>query len=450
MVTTYAEAIDFIHGRMVWKKTPTFDRMDALLDALGNPQNTIKGIHITGTNGKGSTTAYLRDILINSGLSVGTYTSPFITKFNERISVNGEMISDTELLELVQQIEPFVIAMDASESEGGPTEFEVITAMMFLYFATHPVDIVIIEVGIGGLFDSTNVFTPILSIITSVGYDHMHVLGNSLTAIAQQKAAIIKPHVPVIYGGHADDEAGTVIKATAHQLNVPFWSFDDMTITLEKGQNIWHEAFNWTLKDDILSMINSRHLTDLEVNMLGKYQVENASLAILAFYYLTSIDFVTFNETVLFNSLKGTHWPGRFETLQIKPRIVIDGAHNVAAINGLQELFKRKFNQVDKITVIFAALADKEFAKMANELAQIPNVELIATEFIGPGKRTVVNEDEVAIQVNQPIKTASNWQDALKIAAKTTTENGFILLTGSLYFVSEVRAYFAEKNKYFG
>lgn len=446
MVTTYAEAIDFIHGRMVWKKTPTFDRMDALLAALGNPQNTIKGIHITGTNGKGSTTAYLRDVLVASGLSVGTYTSPFITKFNERIAVNGVMISDAELLALVQQIEPLVTAMDASEIEGGPTEFEVITAMMFLYFATHPVDVVIVEVGIGGLFDSTNVFTPILSIVTSVGFDHMHVLGNTLTAIAQQKAAIIKPGVPVIYGGHALDEAGSVIKATAHQLRVPFWSFDDFTMDLKTSLNPWHETFGWTLNADVLPLVGARQLPLVELKMLGKYQVENASLAILAYYYLANENIVTFNATVLLNALKNTNWPGRFETLKTNPRVVIDGAHNVAAINGLHELFDRKFTAMDKITIIFAALADKEFAKMADELASIPNVELIATEFAGPGKRNVVNEADVAAQVKHAIKTAPDWQSALVTAEATATENSFILLTGSLYFVSEVRAAFDEKK----
>lgn len=446
MVTTYEEAIDFIHGRMVWKKTPTFDRMDALLQALGNPQNTIKGIHITGTNGKGSTTAYLRDMLVASGLTVGTYTSPFITKFNERISVNGVMISDNELVTLVQQIEPLVLAMDVSEIEGGPTEFEVITAMMFLYFATHPVDVVIIEVGIGGLFDSTNVFTPILSIVTSVGFDHMHVLGNTLTAIAQQKAAIIKPGVPVIYGGHANDEAGTVIKATAHQLRVPFWSFDDMDITLVPTTNPWQENFSWTLHDCILPTMAVRQLPNVELGMLGKFQVENASLAILAYYYLANMNIVTFNDSIILSSLKNTKWAGRFETLQNKPRVVIDGAHNVAAIHGLHELFNRKFDKVAKITIIFAALADKEFAKMANELASIPNVELIATEFAGPGKRHVVNEAEVAKQVNQQIKTASDWQSALAMVESNAPENSFILLTGSLYFVSEVRAYFDEKK----
>lgn len=445
MIKTYDEAIDFIHGRAVWKKTPTFDRIDLLLEKLGNPQKSIKGIHITGTNGKGSTTAYLRDLLMNSGIQVGTYTSPFITKFNERISVNGEMISDATLLDLVQQIEPWVDELDESQIEGGPTEFEVITAMMFLYFAQHPVDLVIVEVGIGGLFDSTNVFTPVLSIITSVGFDHMHILGNTLTAIAQQKAAIMKPGVPVIYGGHRQDEAGTVIAATAHQLQVPFWSFDDLKIIVNDSYGAWYEDFDWQLKDNILSKIQPRLLTHLQTGMLGQYQIENASLAVLAYYYLANKKLVVFNENILRKTIASTMWAGRFERLQQTPTVVIDGAHNVAAVDGLSELFERKFTNVSKITIIFAALADKEFAKMANKLASVANVELIATEFAGPGKRMVVDEHEVAAQMNQRIKTAPNWQIALKNAKTQAQPDELIVLTGSLYFVSEVRNFFAKK-----
>lgn len=444
MIKTYDEAIKFIHGRAVWKKTPTFDRIDALLAALGNPQHTIKAAHITGTNGKGSTTAYLRDLLMQQGLTIGTYTSPFITRFNERISVNGTMISDAELLALVQAIEPIVLALDESELEGGPTEFEVITAMMFLYFAQHPVDLVIVEVGIGGLFDSTNVFTPVLSIITSVGFDHMHVLGNTLTAIAQQKAAIIKPGIPVIYGGHRYDEAGTVIGATAHQLQVPFWSFDDFKIEIKAHTDGWYEEFNWHLNDDILPTMQPRQLNNIRLGMLGKYQVENASLAILAYFYLASQGIVTVSESILQKTLAMTNWAGRFECLQEQPLVVIDGAHNVAAVDGLVELFNRKFNKLSKITVIFAALADKEFVKMATKLAAVKNVKLIATEFAGPGKRMVVDEHEVAAQVAN-IDTAQDWQTALVQTTAQAQPDELILLTGSLYFVSEVRNYFMAK-----
>lgn len=442
MIETYEEALNFIHGRAVWKKTPSFNRIDVLLQKLDNPQQKITGIHITGTNGKGSTTAYLRDLLMNSGLTVGTFTSPFITRFNERISVNGTMISDQVLLELVQQIAPLVVAMDSNPNDGGPTEFEVITAMMFLYFAQHPVDIVLIEVGIGGLFDSTNVFKPLLSIITSVGFDHMHVLGNTLTAIAQQKAAIIKPGVPVIYGGYQRDEAGTVMLATAHQLQVPCWTFDDFNGEITVNEHLTYEKFTWQATPQLAQNLAVDRLVDLQIKMLGKYQVENASLAILAYLYLAHIGIVRFNEQELRTSLMTTQWPGRFEILSHNPLVVIDGAHNVAAVDGLVELLARKFKQYQKITIIFAALADKEFGSMADKLTTLPNVELIATEFSGPGKRIVVSENEIAAKVHHKIKTATNWQKALTdvMAMKNTDE--MILVTGSLYFISEVRKNF--------
>lgn len=442
MIETYEEALDFIHGRAVWKKTPSFNRIDALLEQLDNPQQKITGIHITGTNGKGSTTAYLRDLLMNGGLTVGTFTSPFITRFNERISVNGVMISDQVLLELVKKIAPIVTVMDADSIDGGLTEFEIITAMMFLYFAQHPVDIVLVEVGIGGLFDSTNVFKPILSIVTSVGFDHMHVLGNTLTAIAQQKAAIMKPGVPVIYGGYRNDEAGTVMMATAHQLQVPCWTFDDFNSEIIVNDNTFYEKFTWQAKSYLAQSLAVERLTNLQIKMLGKYQVENASIAILAYLYLARKGIIDFDEQKLRNSLMVTQWPGRFEMLSRNPLVIIDGAHNVAAVEGLAELLKRKFKHYRKITIIFAALADKEFITMANKLANISNVELVATEFNGPGKRIVVNEKEVAAKVQYKIKMANDWRLALKAAMLTSNADEMILLTGSLYFVSEVRNFF--------
>lgn len=440
MIKTYQQAIDFIHGREIWKKTPTFNRMDELLLRLKNPQKKIKGIHVTGTNGKGSTTAYLRDILIKSGLTVGTYTSPFIIKFNDRISVNGNMISDDELLDLVQQIEPIVCQMDQKNSDG-LTEFEIITAMMFLYFAQNPVDIVIVEVGIGGLFDSTNVFTPILSIITSVGFDHTHVLGNTLTAIAQQKSAIIKPNVPVIYGGKKDDEAGSVVLATAHQLNTLALTFDDLKIDILKNDDMYHEKFDFYLKSNIFGN-KEFNIKNITLGMLGKYQIENASIAILAYCYLITKNVIKFNPDLVRDSLLSTSWPARFEVIKNNPNIIIDGAHNVPAIDGLVELLTRKFYKVNKITIIFSALADKDFIKMAQKLIDVKNVKLIATEFSGPTKRKIVNEETLAKELKTEIKTSSNWKKALDEALIDSKNNDIILLTGSLYFVSEVRNHF--------
>ncbi len=197
-VTTYQEALNFIHGRTKFKKSPQLDRMRLLTEKLGHPEKKFRSIHVTGTNGKGSTVAFLRELFLNQGLHVGTFTSPFMIKFNDRITFDGQMISDQELVELVRQIQPIVAQLDAqlAAKEGGPTEFEIITAIMFLYFAAKEPDIAIIEVGIGGKFDSTNVIDPLVSVITTVAHDHAKLLGKTLAEIAvSQKQGLLSPIV---------------------------------------------------------------------------------------------------------------------------------------------------------------------------------------------------------------------------------------------------------------
>ncbi|QBO37492.1 bifunctional folylpolyglutamate synthase/dihydrofolate synthase [Periweissella cryptocerci] len=443
MINNYDEAVAYIHSRSVWKKTPTFARITALLAALDNPQEKIKTVHITGTNGKGSTTAFLRNILQSNGLTVGTFTSPFITKFNERISLDGVMLSDEAILKLVQKIEPIVAELDEKLADGGPTEFEVITAMMFYYFATNPVDIVLVEVGIGGTWDSTNVITPLLSIITSVGMDHMHVLGNTLAEIADQKAGIIKPGVPVIYGGSVTDEAGKVIAEVAAKQASLLYTFDNLEIKLAKANYQWQEKFSWQLGDaELLSTMKPRKLPDTVISLLGEHQVANASLAILAYYYLASQHVVAFDVATLRAALFATTWPARFERLNDEPLVVIDGAHNVPAVTQLATLLQDHFATLDTIHVIFAALADKQFIEMAELLVAVPNVKLHATEFAGPGKRDIADEDLLAERFGDQIDTYETWPIALATVLDDLGDNDMILLTGSLYFVSEVRAYF--------
>ena len=200
MIESYAEALNFIHGRTKFKKIPTLDRMRLFLERLGNPQKGLKYVHVTGTNGKGSTVAMLRSMLMAAGLNVGSFTSPFITRFNERIALNAQPISDEDLTRLARKVEPVVQQLDQELPTGGPTEFEIDTAIMFCYFAEKQPDLVLLEVGIGGLYDSTNVITPLVSVITTVSWDHMKYLGDTLAKIAHQKAGIIKRGVPVVIG----------------------------------------------------------------------------------------------------------------------------------------------------------------------------------------------------------------------------------------------------------
>lgn len=200
-ISNYQQALSFIHGRTKFKKIPTLKRMRLFLQALGNPQDGLRYLHVTGTNGKGSVVAMTRNLLMAHGLTVGTFTSPFITRFNERISLDGHPIADDDLVRLTQRVAKVVDRLDQELPTGGPTEFEIDTAIMFCYFAEIKPDVVILEVGIGGTYDSTNVITdPVAVAITTVGYDHMKYLGSTLAAIATQKAGIIKEGRPVVVG----------------------------------------------------------------------------------------------------------------------------------------------------------------------------------------------------------------------------------------------------------
>ena len=271
MINSYEEALNFIHGRTQFKKIPTLKRMRRFLAELGNPQIGLNYIHVTGPNGKGSTVAMMRSMLIASGLTVGSFTSPYITHFNERIALDGQSISDQDLTRLTAKIEPVVAKLDQELASGGPTEFEIDTAIMFCYMAEQQPDVVLLEVGIGGLYDSTNVITPIASVITTVSWDHMKYLGNTLAQIASQKAGIIKEEVPVVIG-QLPAQALTVVTKQATENRAPLSELDrDFTATKING----HELRAKIRYQD--SQIG-RH--DFELGLGGDYQVENAGIAV--------------------------------------------------------------------------------------------------------------------------------------------------------------------------
>jgi len=437
MIDTYSAALAFIHGRTQFKKAPTLSRMRQFLHELGDPQLKVAGIHVAGTNGKGSTVANLRELFMADGLTVGTFTSPFIVRFNERISVDGTPISDEELVGLVQQIQPIVAKLDATLASGGPTEFEIITAMMFLYFAAQPIDIAIIEVGLGGLYDSTNVWTPAVSVITTIGYDHMQILGNTLTAIATQKAGIIKTQVPVIVG-KLPAEAQQVMIDTAMSKRAPLRTLGvDFTTKLLPPQG-WQERFNF---DGL-----EAHFKDLTTPLLGDYQVDNAAVAIaayLTYHQATQLPVVTSDVKA---AVAATQWPGRFERLNQDLLIMIDGAHNEPAVTELAATLSERFGQ-QTVYVIFAVLADKQHQQMIQTLGALPNVQLRLTQFEGPNaKRPATDPTMLAHEMpnGRTAEVFDNWQAALMQTLQEMSSDDALLLTGSLYFISDVRAYFKD------
>ncbi|MFB9770185.1 bifunctional folylpolyglutamate synthase/dihydrofolate synthase [Lactiplantibacillus modestisalitolerans] len=438
-MTDYQAALAFIHGRTQFKKIPTLARMRRFLAELGDPQTQVAGIHVAGTNGKGSTVADLRDLLMASGLTVGTFTSPFIVRFNERISVDGQPISDADLVALVARVKPVVAKLDAELSSGGPTEFEIITAMMFLYFATQPIDVAVIEVGIGGLYDSTNVWTPQVSVVTTIGYDHMQILGKTLTAIATQKAGIIKPGVPVVVG-KLPAEAQAVMVATATERGAALQTLgEDFTTHLLPAQG-WEERFNYDG--------STAHFKALTTPLLGDYQVDNAAVALTAYltYQRQTGGSVTPRDVK--TALATTQWPGRFERLNSDPLIIIDGAHNEPAMLELATTLKTRF-AYQTVYVIVAVLADKQHDQMIATLSELPNVHLLLTQFAGPSaKRPATRPAELKQELTRGRagEVFADWQSALVRATQEMSSDDVLLLTGSLYFISEVRAFFKTES----
>ncbi|MBS2771604.1 bifunctional folylpolyglutamate synthase/dihydrofolate synthase [Anoxybacillus rupiensis] len=428
MIQTYDEALKWIHQRLRLGIKPGLKRMEWMMDKLGHPERRVKAVHIAGTNGKGSTLCYLRQILQEAGYSVGTFTSPYVEQFNERISVNGQPISDAELLQLAQTIEPLAEELGKTEL-GEPTEFEIITAMMFYYFGKVNIqDVVVIETGLGGRFDSTNIIYPLLSIITNIGYDHMHILGETLEAIAFEKAGIIKPGVPVITAVEQPEalqvikERAAEAKAKAYILDRDFAAADFEPIETGEQFSVETPFAQYPL---------------LATTMFGAHQVKNAALAVMAADYLRTYYSFIIEESHIRSGIEQAQWLGRFERISNEPLMIIDGAHNEEGIQSLIETVKTHY--ADKaVHILFAALTDKPLNKMIQTLANMA-ASITFTSFDFPRAATAKQLEELCSHPNKAC--TENWQEWLTEKQEKYTEQDLFLITGSLYYISEVRKF---------
>lgn len=435
MITTYDEALAFIHGRTKFKKIPTLKRMRRFLKELGDPQEGLEYIHVTGTNGKGSTLAMMRSMLLASGLTVGSFTSPFITRFNERIELDGEPISDEDLVRLTDRVAGVVAKLDQLLPEGGPTEFEIDTAIMFLYMAEKRPDVVLLEVGIGGLYDSTNVIVPEVSVITTVGWDHMKYLGDTLAAIAEQKAGIIKQGRPVVIG-RLPASATTVVEQTAAAKDARLYALDrDFTVKKTAARRFFAPIIYSGL---------AVHRLRARLGLGGDYQVENAAVALTAVQLFLEADHYPLDRHALIAGLAETHWPGRLEVVNTEPLVLLDGAHNLPGVQALVKTIRDDFADRD-VYLLVAILADKQYELMLGELASLGNVHITVTHFAGPGpKRPSADLAAAARQIRAryPIQTAAQWQAGFQQVASGLSSEDVMIVTGSLYFISEVRHLF--------
>jgi dihydrofolate synthase/folylpolyglutamate synthase len=436
MLHSYEEARDWIHNQLPVGIKPGLVRMEWMMEQLNHPERRIKSIHVGGTNGKGSTVSYISNILQEADYVVGTFTSPYIEHFNERISINGEPISEEDFLAVSNIIKPLTEQLKDTEL-GCPTEFEVITAISMVYFAKLNIpDVVIFEVGLGGRLDSTNIIQPLLSVITNIGFDHMRFLGETISEIAYEKAGIIKPGMPILTASDNQEvlqifnETAESTNSKLYQLNRQF-QFEDYFPTEQGGQFTFSSVFD--------------RFEHLKIQMKGKHQIENASLALMAIIYLKKYYSFIIEEENIRKGLLNTKWIGRFEQVNDQPLVIIDGAHNLEGIKSLSQTLNSYY--ADKIIhVIFSALKDKPVKQMLNVLYENENIEHITfTSFNFP---RVFKARELFDQSSFTKKEyIEDFEDAIQSKLRNIEHpNEMLVITGSLYFISEVRNNFTQKK----
>ncbi|MDU2560205.1 MAG: folylpolyglutamate synthase/dihydrofolate synthase family protein [Streptococcus mitis] len=410
------------------------ERMVELLALRGNPHLKLKVIHIGGTNGKGSTIAFLKNMLEKLGLRVGVFSSPYLIHYTDQISINGESIPEARLETFMADYQS-LLEGEATANLQGTTEFEIITAIAYDYFASEQVDVVIMEVGMGGLLDSTNVCQPILTGITTIGLDHVALLGDSLEAIAEQKAGIIKQGIPLVTGRIAP-EALAVIDSIAATKNAPRIRYDRYYQVSHQKSVVTGEIF------DYASAVRQGRF---QTGLLGLHQIENAGMAIALLDTFCQEDGreLASNDLVS-QALEETRWPGRLEIVSREPLMILDGAHNPHAIKALVATLQERFADYHK-EILFTCIKTKALEDMLDLLGTMPDTELTLTHF-DDSRAT----DESVLEETAKSRNLSyqGWQDFLeqKLTDKKEEKKTVRIVTGSLYFLSQVRAYLMERK----
>ena len=409
----YTETLNFIHSFKGNGRRPQLERMRWLLKQAGNPQTHFPTVHIVGTNGKGSTTSYLQNILTKSGYQVGTFTSPYITRFNERISINGTEIPDKDLISLVAKAQVLLNDLEEHTDFDRPTEFELVTLLMFLYFDLKQVDMAIIEAGIGGRLDSTNVLSPELVICTSIGFDHTETLGDSLLDIANHKAGVMRKNTPILLG-RVSAEVEHFFNQKSHDLQAPLAVIDrEIQLLPKDNQTIQISYDHW-------------ESPNLKLPMLGQHQENNAGLAVTAAHLLAQT-FSKITDKSIQEGIEETHWPGRSEW--IGNNIYLDGAHNPQGIASLKQVLKDNFAN-RRVHILFAGLRRKPLADLLEELKDY-DITVTSFDFF---------EALPLDDYPKDFKRAADYRDWLAQAESANSDDLFVV-TGSLYFISEVRNY---------
>lgn len=415
------EVIEWVSEQLRFGIRPGLERMEAALNRLDNPHLKIQTIHIAGTNGKGSTVTYLRSVLQDAGYQVGTFTSPYIETFNERISLNGIPISDDDLAWCANVVKPVV--EEINQTPIGPfTEFEIITLISFIYFKHYQTDIVIYEVGLGGRFDATNVISPIVCGITNIGHDHEAILGDTLVKIAHEKLGIVKPTIP-LFTTEENEAVLEAFEVVTSKKKSPLIKALEVYTPTHVHLNQEGMQFDWP------------ELKGVHLAMKGAHQIKNATLAYAIVEYLKQKRIFSISDVNIYRGMKQAFWKGRFEVIHENPAIILDGAHNLEGMTQLCETVK-SFYPTQRRLFMVSVLKDKDYEKMFNLIDEVAD-HVYFTTFDYPRAQSAKEQHESYNRLNSSYE--EDFQELMDHLLGEVEVDECLVITGSLYFISEVR-----------
>jgi dihydrofolate synthase/folylpolyglutamate synthase len=438
----YEQALDYIFGYTDYEKVPlphalgSYDlrRVEELLTRLGNPHLAAKSVHIAGTNGKGSTAAMIASVLTSSGYTTGLYTSPHLITIRERFQVDKRPISRAEFARITTRLKPEVEGVNLKASYGELTTFELLTALAFTYFQTKGVDYQVLEVGMGGRFDATNVIRPEVCVITSISLDHTEVLGDSLATIAAEKAGIIKPKSVVVLAPQPDEVVPVIEKACRRQ----------QAELVMVGRDVTWKGLGFNGKQQLLEVVGRRDSYRISLPLLGDYQMENASSAAAALEVLKEKGFAISRDSIT-SGLAQVAWPGRLQVLRRRPLLVVDGAHNPDAarklVLSLSQYFKFK-----RAILVMGVSGDKNVSGVVSELAPLFD-EVIVTRSGHPRAmetawlRAIFQDRGTAVQVTETVP------EALSLAVGRAGSQDLVCVSGSLFVVAEAISWVSRRRE---
>ena len=429
---TYQEALDYIYSyidyeRMARPRDPAgYDlrRTEELLARIGSPHLKARSVHIAGTNGKGSTAAMLASVLTASGYTTGLYTSPHLSRLNERIRVDGRLISDDELIALVEKLKGDAEAVSRKATYGKLTTFEFLTALAFACFEREGVDFQVLEVGLGGRLDATNVINPEVSVITSISFDHTEVLGDTLAEVATEKAGIIKPGGTVVTSPQTEEVAkvlGSICRTRQAGL-------------IRVGRDVSWRRLSFSLDRQVFQVEGRLGSYRLSIPLSGRYQLDNAAAAVAALEVLVEKGF-NISAASLAKGLEEVNWQGRLQVLSHHPLVVVDGAHNPDGARRLRQSLQEYFD-FDHAILVIGISCDKDVAGIASGLAPLFD-RVIVTRSRHPRAMPPAQVETGFVRCGKEARVVDNVASALSLALSLAGERGLVCVTGSLFVVGE-------------